>query len=144
VIDLTGSTVLELREAAANWPAPFTDYVVRGGELQPEDTPKSGKAPQAIVVVRGHPLRRRRLPMATYPFTLRIYHPDPRQVAALAGLVSDAFHDRGCRVRRSGGKRLGAYNSADVGGSGSLLEPETKWPLELVTVEITAPTIALG
>lgn len=143
MIDYTGRVVLELRTAAASWPAPFTDITVRGGELDAEDPPTGGTAPAELVVRRLAPLRRRRHPVATFPFRITCYYPDLRLVAMLAGLVSDAMHDRGPRVSSSGGSRIGAYNSADVGGSGSLVEDGTQYPREDVLIEVVAPTIAL-
>lgn len=140
MIDYTGRLVDELRVAASAWPAPFTDYTVRGGELQPDDTPKGGKAPQAIIVRRQHPIRRRRIPMASFVFELTLYHPDARRVSELVGLVSDALHDRGPRVAATGAGKVGAWNSADIGGSGSVTEPDTNWPTERMTISVVAPT----
>lgn len=143
MIDYTGRLVLELRAAAADWPAPFSNVKVRGGELEGEDVPADGSAPKEIVVRRLAPIRRRRHPVATFQFRVTCYYPDLRLVAQLAGLVSDAIHDRGPRVGTAGGLRVGAWNSADTGGSGSLIEDGTKYPREDLLVEVVAPTVAL-
>jgi hypothetical protein len=144
MLDYTGRAVEELRAAVATWPEAYADYeVVGGNELEPEQVPKSGRAPKIIKVVRQHPIRRRRAPLADYGFVLTIYHPDPRHVSLVASLVSDAFHDRGPRVVTASGRRIGAYISADTGGAGGALEPDTKWPYERVAISIIAPTVAL-
>ncbi len=144
MIDYTGRAVDELRRAAATWPAPLTNYLIRGGELEGADIPTDSKAPSAIIVRRMGPIRRVRIPMADFMFAVIIYHPDMRIVAQIAALVSDAFHDAGPRVKVAGGHKIGAWRSTDIGSSGSLVEPDTNWPREQLTISILAPTVALS
>lgn len=134
IADPTGKVVLELRAIAAGWEAPFTDCKVDPGSLEPEHTPKGGKAPIAVVVKRSTVLPRRRLPIGSYLFLFDCYHPDPRLASELAGLVAGAFHNVG---PRSSGV-IGIFQSATVALSGSLIEPGTGWPLERVSVQVTA------
>jgi hypothetical protein len=142
MLDYTGRAIDELRDAIETWPVEYQGYEVRGKEIQPEDTLRRGSAPLLITVGRTHPIRRRRAPLATYGFTITIYHPDPRKCTEVTSLVSDAFHDRGPRVVVAGGQKIGAYISADVGGSVGQ-EPDTKWPFERVVVNVIAPTVAI-
>ena len=143
MIDPTGKIVDELRTKAATWPAPFTGCEVRTRQLEAEDTPKTGKAP-TIVVLRRQPItRRRREPLAEFLYVADCRHADPRELSILAGLVSDAFHDIGPRVATNGGVRIGLYSSADVGQSGGLTEPDTRWPLERVTLRFIGATRAI-
>lgn len=136
MVDPTGQIVLELRDAAATWPAPFTDYRIAPGELTGRDVPKAGTAPHAIVVRRLPNRRAPRIPIASFEYRLDCYHPDARLAAQVAGLASDALHHRGPRVSSG----VGIFASFDVGGSGGLVEPDTKWPVERVNVRVTAAT----
>lgn len=143
MIDLTATITNELRAIAADWPSPHTDYPIRTRELEPEDTPKGGKAPRIILLRRLPITRRRREPLAEYLYRADVYHPDPVLVSTVAGLVSDAFHDIGPRVATLSGVRIGIYSSGDIGNSGALIEPGTRYPLERVTFRFMAPTVAL-
>lgn len=144
MIDPTGPVVLELRAAAATWPAPLTNYQIDPGQVAPEHIPKDGSAPLVVVVRRGPPSRRRRVPLADFMFTIDCYHPDQEVTAKLSGLVSDAFHERGPRMAGASGNRRGLFQSVDVGQSGSLVEPGTGWPVERVSVQLTAATQVLA
>lgn len=144
MIDPTGPVVLELRAAAATWPAPLAGYNIDAAAIAPEHQTKDGSAPLVVVVRRGPPARRRRIPIADFLFTIDCYHPDARIASQIAGLVSDVFHDRGARMAGQAGLRRGLFNSADIGQSGSLVEPGTGWPLERVTVQVTAATEVLA
>jgi len=140
MVDPTGRIVVELREAAADWPAPLTNYRIAPGELAGTDVPKDGSAPLAIVVRRAPTLRFRRLPLARFDYRLDCYHPDARIAAQIAGLASDALHDRGPRVASG----IGIFASYDAGGSGGLVEPDTKWPVERVLVRLTVAAQAIA
>lgn len=139
-IDPTGRVIGELRTAAAAWPAPHTDVPVIGGELDATLIPDGAGAPRAIVVRRLPSQPWGRLAVRTVRYMITCYDPDLRLASVLAGLVSEAIHNAGPRV--AGG--VGIYRSTEVSTSGSIVEPDTRYPLERLSVEVIAAATSVA
>lgn len=129
MLDLQGAVVVEVRDAAAV--AAITPRV-RGGELAPGDAP-----PAVVIVALGrvrspHQPGRNRLGLQQARYVANCYGATRIQANELAGAVSDAIHIRGPRV--TAGKQIRL--SLDDGGGEADTDPDTKWPLTRVLIDV--------
>jgi len=140
LVDPTGYLLTTIRDDAAV--AALTDRV-RGGGPQGGDALPVGQWRRFVIVVR---LGRTRLPHAPVQgvrLAARCYGQGKDvqsasvDAAALAGAVADAVHDKGHRISSGGVSVLGSF---DDGGSGTLTDPDTGQPYEVVFIDVGALT----
>lgn len=145
--DPTGRLVTEIRDDAAVIAYPCTR--VRGGNPWPEqrnaqgvvtmtaDSLGPGKYNRFVLVRRLGRSRGKRIPTQEVRYVVKVYGLTEQDVAALAGVVSDSFHDKGHRISSGG---ISIFGSFDDGDNGVDFDPATQQPFIDLICQLNAST----
>jgi len=108
---------------------------VRGGEPAKGDALGPGLYQPFVVLARLGHQRQKRLPVQEVRIAARCYGVTFQGASALAGAVSDAVHAIGPQTSAGG---VGIWTAFDDGGEGTLKDPDTDQPYEVIIIAVNA------